>query len=51
MSTTTTYLIPVIAIAPGAIFRDEIIHPIAIVGVLIVLSGGWIATRALRVGH
>jgi drug/metabolite transporter (DMT)-like permease len=48
---TTTYLIPVIAIALGAIFRDEVIHPIAIAGVVVVLAGAWIATRAVRTAH
>ena len=44
---TTTYLIPVIAIALGAIFRDEVIHPIAIVGVVVVLAGACLLAACL----
>ncbi|MBU1495060.1 MAG: DMT family transporter [Actinobacteria bacterium] len=46
---TTTYLIPIIALGLGALFRDEVIHPIAIGGVVVVLVGAWIATRAIRI--
>ncbi len=45
---TTTYLIPVIAIVLGVVFRDEVIQPVAIVGVGVVLLGAYIATRAVR---
>jgi len=47
---TTTYLLPIIAMVLGAVFRDEIIHPAAIGGVAVVLAGAWIATRAVRTG-
>jgi drug/metabolite transporter (DMT)-like permease len=46
---TTTYLIPVIAIALGVIFRDETVAPIALVGVAIVMSGAFLASRAEKV--
>ena len=45
---TTTYLIPIVAIVLGVLFRDEVVEPIAIVGVGIVLIGAYIATRAVR---
>lgn len=45
---TTTYLIPVVAIVLGVVFRDETVAPIAIVGVALVLSGAFIASRAIR---
>ena len=46
---TTTYLIPIVAIVLGVVFRDEVVQPIAIVGVAVVLGGAYIATRAVRV--
>lgn len=45
---TTTYLIPIVAIVLGVVFRDEVVQPIAIVGVGIVLVGAYVATRAVR---
>lgn len=42
---TTTYLIPVIAIVLGVAFRNETVEPIALLGVVVVLSGAFIATR------
>jgi len=47
---TTTYLIPIVAIVLGVVFRDEVVQPTAIVGVAVVLVGASIATRAVRVG-
>ncbi len=44
---TTTYLIPVVAIALGVTFRDESVSPIAIVGVAVVLLGAFLASRAV----
>jgi drug/metabolite transporter (DMT)-like permease len=44
---TTTYLIPVVAIVLGVVFRDESVAPIAIVGVAVVLAGAYIASRAV----
>ena len=46
---TTTYLIPIVAIILGVLFRDETVEPVAIVGVGVVLIGAYIATRAVRV--
>jgi drug/metabolite transporter (DMT)-like permease len=45
---TTTYLIPIVAIVLGVVFRNEIVAPIAIGGVAVVLVGAYIATRAVR---
>lgn len=44
---TTTYLIPVVAIILGVVFRDETVAPLAIVGVVIVLAGAFVASRAV----
>ncbi len=48
---TTTYLIPVVAIALGVIVRDESVSPIAIAGVVVVLAGAIIASRAVGSGQ
>lgn len=45
--TTTTYLIPVVAIILGVVFRGDSVAPIAIVGVATVLIGAYWATRAV----
>ena len=45
---TTTYLIPIVAIVLGVLFRDEVVEPISIVGVGIALIGAYVATRAIR---
>ncbi len=42
---TTTYLIPVIAIVLGVVFRNESVEPVALAGVAVVLTGAFIATR------
>jgi drug/metabolite transporter (DMT)-like permease len=44
---TTTYLIPVVAIALGVAFRDETVAPVAVGGVFIVLLGAYVASRAV----
>lgn len=46
---TTTYLIPVVAIILGVSFRGESIEPIAIAGVVVVLVGAFVASRRVRV--
>lgn len=46
---TTTYLIPVVAVILGVTFRDESVAPIALVGVVVVLAGAYIASRAVLV--
>lgn len=45
--TTTTYLVPIVAIVLGVMFRDEVVAPLALVGVVIVLVGAYVATRAV----
>lgn len=46
--TTTTYLIPVVALVLGVVLRSEIVQPLAIAGVVVVLIGAYFATRAVR---
>ena len=46
--TTTTYLIPIVAIVLGVVFLDEVVAPIAVVGVGLTLLGAYWASRALR---
>ncbi len=45
--TTTTYLVPIVAIVLGVVFRGEDVAAIAIVGVAVVLLGAYGATRAV----
>lgn len=40
-----TYLIPVVALFLGVVFRDEIVSPIAIIGSLLVILGAVLASR------
>jgi len=47
---TTTYLIPIVAIALGVIFRGETVAAIAIIGVAVVLTGAYAASRAVKTG-
>ncbi len=44
---TTTYLIPVVAIVLGVAFRDETVAPLAILGVGVVLIGAYWSSRAV----
>jgi len=44
-SSFITYLIPVVALVLGVVFRDEIISPIAVVGSLLVIAGAVLASR------
>lgn len=44
---TTTYLIPIVAIILGVVFRNEAIAPLALVGIGVVLVGAWVASRAV----
>ena len=46
---TTAYLIPLFAIVLGVVFRGEVVLPIAVAGVVVVLVGAFIATRAVKV--
>lgn len=47
-SSILAYLIPVVAMILGVIFRDEVIHPLAIVGVALVIVGAVVASRRER---
>lgn len=40
-----TYVIPVVALTLGVIFRDEVIAPLAIVGAGLVIGGAFLASR------
>jgi drug/metabolite transporter (DMT)-like permease len=40
-----TYLVPVVALVLGVVFRDEIVAPVAIVGSLLVIVGAILASR------
>ena len=44
-SSFITYLIPVVALALGVVFRDEIVAPIAVVGVVMIIVGAILASR------
>ena len=44
-SSFITYLIPVVALALGVMFRDEIVAPIAVAGVAMVIVGAILASR------
>ncbi|GGI09076.1 DMT family transporter [Egicoccus halophilus] len=39
------YFVPVVAIAAGVAFRSEQVHPLAVVGTVLVLAGAWITSR------
>jgi drug/metabolite transporter (DMT)-like permease len=40
------YVTPVVAIALGVAFRDESVAPLALVGMVLVLLGAWLTSRA-----
>jgi drug/metabolite transporter (DMT)-like permease len=40
-----TYVIPVVALVLGVVFRDDIVAPIAVVGVVLVIIGALLASR------
>jgi len=40
-----TYVIPVVALTLGVVFRDEVVAPLAIAGVLLVIAGAFLASR------
>jgi len=44
-SSFITYLIPVVALILGIVFRDEMVSPVAIVGSLLVIVGALLASR------
>lgn len=43
-----TYLIPVVALILGVVFRDEVIHVVSIVGIALVIAGALLASRKER---
>lgn len=45
---TVTYTFPIVAIILGVLFRDEVLHPVAIAGTVLVLVGAYLASRAER---
>ena len=40
------YLVPIVAIVLGAVFRGEDIHPLSLVGTGMVILGAWVTSRA-----
>jgi drug/metabolite transporter (DMT)-like permease len=44
-ATFITYMIPVIALILGVVFRDEVVSPIAIGGIALVIAGAVLASR------
>jgi drug/metabolite transporter (DMT)-like permease len=44
-SSFITYLMPVVALVLGVVFRDEIVAPLAVVGSLLVIVGALLASR------
>jgi drug/metabolite transporter (DMT)-like permease len=45
-ATFITYLIPIVALVLGMVFRDEAVSPIAILGVVLVIAGAILASRS-----
>lgn len=45
--TTTTYLIPIVAIVLGVVFRNEVVPTLAVAGVAVVLVGAYLSSRAV----
>lgn len=45
-ATFITYLIPIVALVLGMVFRDEIVSPIAVLGVVLVIAGAILASRS-----
>jgi drug/metabolite transporter (DMT)-like permease len=43
-----TYLIPVVALILGVVFRDEVIHVLSIIGIALVIAGALLASRKER---
>jgi len=44
-----TYLIPVVSLALGVVFRDDSVAPLALVGIVFVVAGAVLASRTIRV--
>jgi drug/metabolite transporter (DMT)-like permease len=47
-ATFAIYLTPVVALILGAVFRDEVIHVLSIVGIVLVIAGALLASRKER---
>ncbi|MEX1125279.1 MAG: DMT family transporter [Acidimicrobiia bacterium] len=45
-ATFITYVIPIVALFLGVVFRDEVVSPIAILGVVLVIAGAILASRS-----
>jgi len=45
-ATFITYLIPIVALVLGVVFRNELVSPIAILGVVLVIAGAILASRS-----
>ena len=43
-----TYLIPVVSLVLGVVFRDDDVAPLALVGIVLVIGGALLASRARR---
>jgi drug/metabolite transporter (DMT)-like permease len=49
-ASVAVYLVPVVAIALGALFRDETIAAISLVGTVLVTAGAYLTSRAVAGG-
>jgi len=47
-ATFAIYLTPVVAVILGALFRDEVIHVLSVVGIGLVIAGALLASRKER---
>jgi drug/metabolite transporter (DMT)-like permease len=43
-----TYLIPVVALILGVVFRDETVHVLSVIGIGLVIAGALLASRRER---
>jgi drug/metabolite transporter (DMT)-like permease len=44
-ASVSIYVVPVVAVALGAVFRDERVHAAALAGTAMVLAGAWLTSR------
>jgi drug/metabolite transporter (DMT)-like permease len=44
-ASVSIYIVPVVAVALGAVFRDERVHAAALAGTAMVLAGAWLTSR------
>ena len=42
------YFVPIVAIALGVMVRNETVHPLALIGMVLVLLGAWVTSRRER---